>query len=118
MIFGSYQLIDFHIVQVRMAISEIIQHEDWNTVPLDQDFALLRMASKVNSYPCFVIVIQLGILMHAHHDLCNHHNHSASKTQIQYTYLSCNIVITIVISTAELIVEVRSEISIRPLLSI
>ena len=58
MIFGAYQLIDFHIVQVRMAISQIIQHEDWNTDTLDHDFALLRMASKVNSRPCLVIVIQ------------------------------------------------------------
>lgn len=33
---------------VRMAISEIIQHEGWSTVNLDQDFALLRMAYKID----------------------------------------------------------------------
>jgi hypothetical protein len=33
---------------VRMAISEIIQHEGWNTATLDQDFALLRMAYKID----------------------------------------------------------------------
>ena len=40
-----------------MDISEIIMHEDYNSSTVDQDFALLKMARKVN-FSNFVIVIQ------------------------------------------------------------
>ena len=35
------------ILKARMDISEIIMHEDYNSNTVDQDFALLKMASKV-----------------------------------------------------------------------
>merc|ERR1712183_1216003 len=34
--------------QVRMAITEIINHPDYNSATTDQDFALLRMADRIN----------------------------------------------------------------------
>ena len=40
-------LITISISKVRMDISEIIMHEDYNSNTVDQDFALLKMARKV-----------------------------------------------------------------------
>ena len=36
-----------HMLQVRMDISEIIMHAGYDSGTVDQDFALLKMASKV-----------------------------------------------------------------------
>ena len=36
-----------HLLQVRMDISEIIMHAGYDSGTVDQDFALLKMASKV-----------------------------------------------------------------------
>ena len=36
-----------HVLQVRMDISEIIMHAGYDSGTVDQDFALLKMASKV-----------------------------------------------------------------------
>ena len=38
---------NYHLPQVRMDISEIIMHADYDNTTIDQDFGLLRMASKV-----------------------------------------------------------------------
>ena len=40
-----------------MDISEIIMHEDYNSSTVDQDFALLKMARKVN-FSIFLITFK------------------------------------------------------------
>ena len=51
-----WMLINFHPNnQVRMDISEIIMHPDYNSNTVDQDFALLRMAN-----PVILIFVKYG----------------------------------------------------------
>merc|ERR1712183_853321 len=45
---GEHDYWDDNDGQVRMAITEIINHPDYNSATTDQDFALLRMADRIN----------------------------------------------------------------------